>query len=182
MSPPSVSVVVPVYNSETTLRDLVLRLEPVLQAEASKFELILVNDGSSDSSWKVVESLARDHAWIISIDLMRNYGQHNALLCGTRVANYQLIVTMDDDLQHPPEEIPKLLARLDEGFDVVYGAPAKEQHGWSRDLASRLTRFALHKATGIETVRQVSSFRAFRRSLRDAFASYRVSSCPSMCF
>ena len=73
---------------------------------------------------------------------MRNYGQHNALLCGIRAARYEIVVTMDDDLQHPPEELPKLLAELNRGFEVVYGAPEKEQHGLWRDLASVFTKLA----------------------------------------
>ena len=103
---------------------------------------------------------------------MRNYGQHNALLCGIRAAKYDLVVTMDDDLQHPPEEIARLLARLDEGFDVVYGAPKAEQNGLMRALASRLTRLALRAAIGREVAKNVSAFRAFRTQLREAFARY----------
>ena len=103
---------------------------------------------------------------------MRNYGQHNALLCGIRAAKYDLVVTMDDDLQHPPEEIPRLLARLEEGFDVVYGAPKTEQNGLMRALASRITRLALRAAIGSEVAKNVSAFRAFRTQLREAFASY----------
>ena len=98
---------------------------------------------------------------------MRNYGQHNALLCGIRAAKYELIVTMDDDLQHPPEEIPRLLARLEEGFDVVYGAPKEEQNGFMRALASRITRFALGAAVGSEVAKNVSAFRVFRTQLRE---------------
>ena len=86
-------------------------------------ELILVNDESADNSWAVVQELANRHAWIRGINLMRNYGQHNALLCGIRLAKFPMIVTMDDDLQTPPEEIPGLLAKLAEGYDVVYGTP-----------------------------------------------------------
>ena len=103
---------------------------------------------------------------------MRNYGQHNALLCGIRVARGKTIVTMDDDLQHPPEEVPKLLARLNEGYDVVYGAPEKQQHGLWRDLASEVTKLALQKSMGAETARRVSAFRVFRTELREAFADY----------
>ena len=79
---------------------------------------------------------------------MRNYGQHNALLCGIRAAKYDVVVTIDDDLQHPPEEIPRLLEQLEHGFDVVYGAPEKEQHEFMRALASRITRLALGSAIG----------------------------------
>src|SRR5690606_35534815 len=103
----------------------------------------------------------------------RNYGQHNALLCGIRSARYELVITMDDDLQHPPEELPQLVARLDEGFDVVYGTPAQQQHGLLRDLASQITKLALQSATGIETARKVSDFRVGRSGIRGAFASYQ---------
>lgn len=167
------SVVVPVYNSEQSLCDLVQRLNPVLQSLADKYELILVNDGSRDGSWEVVRELVQEHKWIRGIDLMRNYGQHSTLLCGIRAAKYGTIVTMDDDLQHPPEEVPKLLEKLSEGHDVVYGTPQKEQHGVFRDLASIITKFALKRAMGAKIARRVTAFRAFRTQVRDAFAEYR---------
>jgi glycosyltransferase involved in cell wall biosynthesis len=169
----TLSVVVPVYNSESSLRELVARLQPVLQWLAEKHELILVNDGSRDDSWRVIEELASRHDWIRGIDLMRNYGQHNALLCGIRAARHDIIVTMDDDLQNPPEEIPKLLDKLAEGYDAVYATPEIMQHGCFRNLASWITKIALQSSMGMETARNVSAFRAFRASLRDAFASYR---------
>ena len=171
----NLSVVVPVYNSEASLADLAGRLHPVLQTVASAYELVLVNDGSRDRSWPVIAELAAQHRWIRGIDLMRNFGQHNALLCGIRAARHEVIVTMDDDLQNPPEEIPRLLERLDEGYDVVYGPPLAEQHGLWRDLASQLTKIALQGAMGAATARCVSAFRAFRAKLRDAFADYHGS-------
>jgi undecaprenyl-phosphate 4-deoxy-4-formamido-L-arabinose transferase len=167
------SVVVPVYNSEASLQLLIERLEPVLRANAREFELILVNDGSRDRSWPLVLELAAKHAWIRGFDMMRNYGQHNALLCGIRAARNEIVVTMDDDLQHPPEEISKLLSELAGGFDVVYGTPQKETHGFLRDIASQMTKFALQKSMGAHTARRVSAFRAFRTNLRDGFAEFR---------
>ena len=124
---PSISVVVPVYNSELTLPELVKRLQPVLAGLAREYELLLVNDGSRDQSWQVIQRIAAEHGWVRGINLMRNYGQHNALLCGIRAARFDTLVTMDDDLQHPPEEIHKLLAKLQEGFEMVYGFPEHEQ-------------------------------------------------------
>ena len=168
----SISVVVPVYNSELTLSELVKRLQPALAALAREYELVLVNDGSRDQSWKVVQELTRAFPWVRGINLMRNYGQHNALLCGIRAARFDILVTMDDDLQHPPEEIHKLLAKLDEGFEVVYGFPEQERHGLLRDFASGLTKLALQKSMGAETARHVSAFRAFRTQSREAFADY----------
>jgi len=169
---PSISVVVPVYNSELTLPELVKRLEPVLSGLAREYELLLVNDGSRDQSWRVIQQFAAEHEWVRGINLMRNYGQHNALLCGIRAARFDTLVTMDDDLQHPPEEIHKLVAKLGEGFEVVYGFPEHEQHGLLRNIASGLTKLALQRSMGAETARHVSAFRAFRTQARDAFASY----------
>jgi undecaprenyl-phosphate 4-deoxy-4-formamido-L-arabinose transferase len=166
------SVVVPVYNSDAILPDLVDRLDHVLAAHCDAYEAILVDDGSGTDAWRVIEGLAKARPWVRGLRLMRNYGQHNALLCGIRQARYETIVTMDDDLQHPPEEIPKLLAELREGFDVVYGTPRQEQHGLWRDLASQITKMALRGAMGAETARKVSAFRAFRTRVRDAFAGY----------
>jgi glycosyltransferase involved in cell wall biosynthesis len=138
-----------VYNSEQTLEALVDRLQPVLDRLATDYEVILVNDGSADKSWEKTCELARTRPWVRGINLMRNYGQHNALLCGIRAAAYEVVVTMDDDLQHPPEEIPRLLAVLGNGHDVVYGTPPIEQHGLWRDVASRLTKPSL--ATAMST-------------------------------
>jgi undecaprenyl-phosphate 4-deoxy-4-formamido-L-arabinose transferase len=132
----------------------------------------VVNDASRDGSWDVLVELRRRHGWIRPIDLMRNSGQHNALLCGIRAARYDLIVTLDDDLQNPPEEIPKLLDALEDHIDVVYGAPCQEVHGRWRDLASQATKIALQRVLGAETARMVGPFRVFRTDLRRAFDDY----------
>jgi glycosyltransferase involved in cell wall biosynthesis len=169
----SISVIVPVYNSEVTLPNLVRRLEPVLRDLAEEFELVLINDGSRDRSWVIIQGLATEYCWVRGINLMRNYGQHNALLCGIRAARCEMVVTLDDDLQHAPEDIPKLVAKLEEGFDVVYGTPEKEPHGLWRGLASKLTKFALQRIMSVDVARSVSAFRAFRLRLRSAFGSYQ---------
>ena len=169
----SLSVVTAVYNGEASLAELCRRLGEVLPRVATQHEIILVNDGSRDRSWEVISELSSRSPTVRGLSLMRNYGQHNALLCGIRAAKYELIVTMDDDLQHSPEEIPRLLARLDEGFDVVYGTPENEQNGLMRAIASRITRLALRSAVGSEVAKNVSAFRIFRTQLREAFASYQ---------
>jgi glycosyltransferase involved in cell wall biosynthesis len=172
-SPLGLSVVVPVYNGEGTLRELVTRLETALGGAIPRVEIILVNDGSRDRSWDVICQIAQIDARVTGINLMRNYGQHNALLCGIRAAEHEVVVTMDDDLQNPPEEIPRLLEKLAEGYDVVYGTPQKEQHGLWRDLASVITKLALQSAMGVSVARNVGAFRVFRTQLRDAFAAYQ---------
>ena len=171
----NVSVVVPVYNSGSILSDLVARLSAVLAANYDTYELILVNDGSSDDSWDVICFLVANHPWIRGINFMRNYGQHNALLCGIRKARFEAIITMDDDLQHPPEEIPKLIEKLSEGFDVVYGPPIQQQHGLWRDMASFITKTSLKATIGADTAQMASAFRALRTQIREAFADYQGS-------
>lgn len=174
--PPSISslsIVVPVYNSAATLPKLAERLHSVLTGVGLPFEVVLVEDGSRDGSFEVIAELARSRPWLRGLRLLRNFGQHNALLCGIRAARHAVIVTLDDDLQNPPEEIPRLLAKLGEGYDVVYGTPEHERHGLLRDLASRITKLTLQKAMGAETARQVSAYRAFRTELREAFAEFR---------
>jgi len=170
---PSVSVVVPVYNSQDSLPILVDRLSASLPAAFEQYELILVNDGSSDNSWQTVLGLVEKFPWVRAIDLMRNYGQHNAVLCGVRAASFDIVVTIDDDLQHPPEEIHRVVGWLDEGYDVVYGVPNEETHGFLRNMASVITKIALQSTMGAETARNVSAFRAFKTNLRDAFFDYR---------
>jgi len=171
--PRSLSIVTAVHNSEASLAELCRRLGEVLPQVAAQHEIILVNDGSRDRSWEIISELSSQSPAVRGLCLMRNYGQHNALLCGIRAAKYDVIVTMDDDLQQPPEEIPRLLASLDEGFDVVYGAPKAEQNGFMRALASRITRLALRAAIGSEVAKNVSPFRVFRTRLREAFAGYQ---------
>jgi glycosyltransferase involved in cell wall biosynthesis len=167
-----ISVVVPVYNSHQTVAALVERVCQAVRA-LGPFELVLVNDGSRDASWQAIEAASAARPEVRGLDLGRNFGQHNALLCGIRHARYAVVVTLDDDLQNPPEEIPKLLAALAAGADVVYGTPEREQHGWFRDRASVLTKLTLRHVMGTEHARSVSAFRAFKTPLRAAFAEYR---------
>lgn len=167
-----VSVVIPVFNGAAHLESLVRRIHDVLAREGVEHEILLVNDGSRDHSWERIMALSERNANVRGIDLMRNYGQHNALLAGIRAARYPVTITMDDDLQHPPEEIPALLAKFAEGYDVVYGAPREEQHGLWRNLASQVTKLALQSSMGAESARYISALRVFRTDLRIAFEQY----------
>src|SRR5690554_3148354 len=159
---PSVSIVVPVYNSEQTLDELVRRLKAAVGPISRDFEVILVNDGSADRSWEVARRLAAEYPEVHGISLMRNHGQHNALLCGIREARGDVIVTIDDDLQNRPEDVPALVARVVEGHDVVYGVPRQQQWGFMRGIASRVTKMVLKSAMGASTASMVSGFRAIR--------------------
>ena len=163
------SVVVPVYNSAGTLDALVDRIGRAL--DGRDHEIVLVNDASTDESWAKVVELAAGRFEVRGLDLARNFGQHNALLAGIRAARGAVIVTLDDDLQNPPEEIPRLLARLEEGYDVVYGTPNVRQHKRWRNVAARLMRYSLRSSMG-PVAELVSPFRALRTQLRDTFASF----------
>ncbi len=168
-----VSIVVPVYNSMETLDELVARLAKVLTSTVHVFEIILVNDGSSDASWEKICQLAKKYKQLKGVNLMRNYGQHNALLCGTRKAQYPIIVTLDDDLQNPPEQIPQLLLKLQKGYDVVYGYPEKEKHGLWRVFSSIFAKFVLSCILREENLRAISSFRAINAVLKQGFFDYQ---------
>jgi len=168
-----ISVVIPVFKAEGCLHELYHRLKESMERIAEDFEIIMVEDFGGDRSWDIIVELSRIDKRVKGIQLSRNFGQHNALLCGIRETKYEIIVTMDDDLQHPPEEIPRLLQKLSDGYDVVYGIPHHEQHGLCRNLASTITKLALQSAMGAETARNVSAFRVFRAQVCKAFTNYQ---------
>jgi undecaprenyl-phosphate 4-deoxy-4-formamido-L-arabinose transferase len=168
----TLSIVIPAYNSERTIGELVDRLLAVVPGIATSYEVLIVNDGSVDGTWSAIESMTAAHANVRGIDLVRNHGQHNALLCGIRAARHDVIVTMDDDLQNQPEDIPRLLEALYAGADVVYGTPQQQQWSIARNIASTVTKMVLQNVMGARTARMVSGFRAFHRDARDAFAGY----------
>lgn len=167
------SIVVPVYRGSATIRELYRRITEVVQARGSTFEILFVEDCGGDDSWAIIQALAAEDRRVRGFRMNRNYGQHNALLAGIRGARGKTIATLDDDLQHPPEELPKLLEKLQDNFDVVYGSPLRLPHGILRNAASRITKIALQKSMGVEAARHVSAFRVFRTSLREAFTEYR---------
>lgn len=169
----SISVVIPVYRSENSMPLLVKELAAELPKISDRFEVILVEDDGGDQSWKVIEQLSAEYKFVRGFKLMRNFGQHNALLCGIRAANCELILTMDDDLQHPTSQVKVLVDKVAEGYDVVYGTPANLRHGLLRNIASQTTKVVLQGVMGAETARNVSAFRVFRTNLRDGFAHFR---------
>lgn len=170
-----ISVVIPLFNSHLILPKLVERFSKVLETLGEPYELILINDNGPDLCWEAIKQFAAQRRWIRGICMMRNYGQHNALLCGIRVAVYDKLVTMDDDLQHPPEQIPILLELLNHNIDVVYGTPQNEKQGLLRTIVSRTVKLALYGIVGIKLARNISAFRVFRTQLRDAFIGYQTS-------
>jgi undecaprenyl-phosphate 4-deoxy-4-formamido-L-arabinose transferase len=134
-----VSVVVPVFNEEANLEEFLRRLLAVMEERGEPFEVILVDDGSRDRSLEILKTwAARLPDRLRVLELSRNFGQHQAILAGFRDVTGDAVVTLDADLQNPPEEIPKLLARFEEGYDVVGGVRRHRQDSWARRLASAL--------------------------------------------
>lgn len=164
---------VPVYNGEKTLAELADRVDRTMRPLIKAFEIIYVNDGSRDNSWNVIQELAEQRTFVRGFNLMTNYGQHNALFAGIQEARFEIIVTMDDDLQHPPEEIPKLLNMLCSGYDVVYGRPAERSHSAWRNISSKLLKTTLKVVLGAEMGGHSSAFRAFRADMRRGFQNFR---------
>jgi undecaprenyl-phosphate 4-deoxy-4-formamido-L-arabinose transferase len=167
-----VSVVIPVYQGQNTLIELADRLDAALPKFCEKFEVLFINDGSQDQSWNVICQIVEKYAWAKGIKLMRNYGQDNATLCGIRAAQYPITITMDDDLQHPPEELSKLVSKLDEGYDVVFGVSQNVHENFFRYLVTVLTKKILASIIHSKTLREISALRAFKTHLREASSHF----------
>ncbi len=162
---PALSVVVPVYYSARYLRELFRRISQALAAVEGGFEVIFVEDGGRDGSWEVLKQLRRDHSNVRILRLSRNFGQHNALMCGFSVARGAYVVTLDDDLQFYPEDIPALLQEIEKGFQVVFGYPAEKRHHSLRNLASQFLQVLFRKIFALPAGFRTSSFRILRREI-----------------
>jgi undecaprenyl-phosphate 4-deoxy-4-formamido-L-arabinose transferase len=130
----------------------------------------LVDDCSRDQSWVVIEKIRQTNPQVKTIQLMRNYGQHNALMCGFNYVKGKYIITMDDDLQHPPEEIPKLIWKIKEGYDVVYGVYESKKHGLSRNIGSKIIQWLYSQILGIKG--ELTAFRIIRREIIKNIVAY----------
>lgn len=162
-----ISIVIPCYRSADTLDELTHRLIKQMENIARKYEVIYVHDAGPDNTWEVIQQLSRTYAVVKGINLMRNLGQHRATLCGLSHSLGDVVITLDDDLQHPPEEIPKLAACLKDqpGVDAVFGAYDVKQHSIFRNLGTRVQQ-RIRKAIFPDAAHiQITSFRAFRRQI-----------------
>ncbi len=166
MSNGLISIVVPCYCSEKSLPNLAERTMRVARELGRDFEIIFVDDRSPDGTWETLKSLKVKHGRQIKIiRLLKNAGQHNALLCGLQLANGEVAITMDDDLQNPPEEIPKFLAAIESGFDLAIGAYEQKQHSTARNAGGGLVDQVLRRAFKLPSDFQLTSFRAARREV-----------------
>jgi undecaprenyl-phosphate 4-deoxy-4-formamido-L-arabinose transferase len=158
---PEVSVVVTVFNERGSLEELCRRSVEALAGR--DFELIVVDDGSTDGSFEVVERLHEEDARIRGVRLKRNFGQHPAMHAGLVRARGEIVVTMDGDLQNPPEDLPKLIAAVEAGADVASGRRAARRDSWGRTLPSRLINGMLRRFTGVAISDFGCAFNAYRR-------------------
>lgn len=169
---PELSVVVPVFNEEDCLPEFLSRLRPVCDA-MSGCEIVFVNDGSSDRSLELLRAAAAEDPRIKVVDLNRNYGQHAAVFAGFEACRGEVVVTLDADLQNPPEEIPRLLAKIHEGYDVVGSVRQHRQDSLGRNLASRLVNRMTAVVTGCGLTDYGCMLRAYRRSVVETLCSCR---------
>lgn len=164
-----ISVVIPVFNEEENLSELIERCLKSCGSMNRPFEVILVDDGSKDKSIEMITAAAGKYdGKIVGVLLNRNYGQHSAVMAGFAEAQGHIIVTLDADLQNPPEEIPKLVAEIDKGVDVVGTIRTPRHDSFFRRIASRVVNIAAQKATGVDMCDYGCMLRAYRRHIVDA--------------
>ena len=161
------SVVVPVYNSEHSLESLFSRIESTFKKLSLKFEIIFVNDCSEDKSLEVLKQIhyKNKSSNIIIIDLYKNFGQQNALMCGFNHCSGKFVITIDDDLQNPPEELDKLILKINEGYDVVYGSYEKKKDKFFKNIGSILFRKINHRIFNIKNNLIFTSFRIIKADI-----------------
>lgn len=167
------SVVIPVFNEEANLEVLHMRLTTVLEGLGRSSEIVLVDDGSRDRSAELMRELAGRDPRLVVVELARNYGQHAAVLAGFEHARGAVVVTLDADLQNPPEEIPKLLEKIDEGYDVVGGWRARRQDSILRTLPSRLVNRFTSRVTGCDLRDYGCMLRAYRSTIVERMLKHR---------
>jgi polyisoprenyl-phosphate glycosyltransferase len=168
----SVSVIVPVYRNESSLQELVERLVRTLGAMGRRFEILLIDDGSPDRSWEVIQRLGAEFQQVVGLKLSRNFGQHPAIAAGLERARGDVTVLMDADLQDQPEELPALLAKLDEGSDVVYTVNVDDEGGGSSRFTSALFHYSFSRLTHVDVPQSIGTYRVFTRKFREALLSY----------
>lgn len=169
---PLVSVIVPVYKTTGTLIQLCNRIKAALK-DCYTYEIILVDDNSSEESWPTIRSICKEDRLVRGVKLFKNYGQHNALACGINRSKGDIIATLDDDLQHPPECLPELITKLGTDFDVVYGKPKERSTTLIRQIISMATKNTLSMLTRDENIAvNASALRVFQGRLRVLFSGH----------
>ncbi|MDG1205056.1 MAG: glycosyltransferase family 2 protein [Pseudomonadales bacterium] len=170
------SVVIPVFNSEGIVRNTVQRTVEFFEANNLLFEIIVVNDGSTDNSWSILNDLAKKDPRVKAINLLKNYGQHSANLCGFRYSSGDFLITIDDDLQNPPEEIIHLINKSKEGHDLVIGQFYEKRHALYRRIGSKLVTWMNSKVFGKPKDLMLSNFRLMNKDVVSRVCDYQTAS------
>jgi undecaprenyl-phosphate 4-deoxy-4-formamido-L-arabinose transferase len=170
-----ISIVIPVYNGEKSLEELYQKLLNTLNEITNEFEIIMVDDNSSDQSYQKILSLNESDSRVKGIKLAKNYGQQNAIICGFNFADGDYIVTMDDDLQHKPCDIKKLYSKIKQGYDIVYGIPQNRNYKFYRRIGSKLTNFLFNMISSKPDNIRVSSYRIMTRALLEKITAVNYS-------
>jgi len=174
---PYISVVIPVYNEEENLRELSRRLLATLTADGRSFEIIFVDDGSADRSWEILTDLHQRHPeHIRAVQFLRNFGQHQAIFAGFQAVRGQVVVTLDADLQNLPEDIPKLVDKVEEGYDTVGGWRENRLDSWLRRVPSYFMNLTMSWTTGVKLKDYGCMLRAYRREVVDSINQCQESS------
>ena len=168
-----ISIIIPVFHASKSLIELNSDLIDFLNNKKFDYEIIYVDDFSNDDSWNRIEKLGLTNKNIKGIKLQKNYGQHNALLCGIRNAKGDIIVTMDDDLQNPPSELEKILNKLNDGFDVIYGSSINYKRSFWRIFSSFLIKKIIENISGSKFSTKISDYRVFKSSLISTFSEFK---------
>ena len=168
------SIIIPVYNSENILKELVNQITNEIQKinNVSAYEIILVNDKSVDGSWQIIEKICHENKYVAGIDLMKNVGQHNALIAGIKSSNFDYVITMDDDLQHSPKFIEKIILKLNEGYDVCYTKYVNNKYSFFKKLGSiandKIANIVLQKPKNI----YLSSFKGINKNVANEIKKF----------
>jgi len=165
MERPYLSIVIPVYNEESNLVPLLERLYPVVQGTGRSFEIIFTNDGSRDRSLEILRRMVNEYPGVKVVEFNGNFGQHMAILAAFEVSRGEVVITLDADLQNPPEEIPRLAAEIEKGFDVVGTIRQQRQDSLFRKLASRVVNITTNKMTGMKMSDYGCMLRAYHRDI-----------------
>ena len=169
-----VSFVIPCYNSQKTIRKLIdMTCEQMKMMEINDYEFVLVNDYSKDKTMDELRIIANKYKFVKVIDLANNFGQHNAIMAGLNYVEGDIVVGMDDDLQTHPSQLPKLFAKLDEGYDLVYGKYPDKKHSWFRNLGSKFNNWTVSLLLGKPKSLKACSFWVARKFVRDEVIKYK---------
>lgn len=165
------SIVIPVYNSENSLKELCLRIKKVFKLITNNYEIIFIDDNSQDDSWDILNKLHEKDRKVKIIRLMKNFGQQNAIMCGFNYTLGKYVITMDDDLQHPPEEIPKLIMAINKKYDVVYGQYIKKEHNYFRNFGTFFINLIIKKIAQRHI--NITSFRIINNIVINKIVKYK---------